>query len=186
MVEPTTSDTSASTAAQSGSEHVQGPPSSDESNEAADGSSVLPQAGQNANSVVNMALPGIDLPLDQHSDLPTEGQRGYWYEKALPVTVRERVMLTVMAALKDKPDWERKVFDELIVSRWRAEALTASNTLQTQNQTGDVATAGDESTQQSEAKDPTSHYNAPARQRVVTERLFQCVSLSGVRTSYTS
>ena len=177
---------SASPAAQPGSEHAQNPPSSDQSNEAADAPSVLALTEHDTNSVDNMQLPGIGLPLNQHSALPLEGRRGYWYERALPLTVRERVMIAIMAALKDKPDWERKVFNELIVDRWRAEALAASSTMQAQDQASEVATIEDEQTQPSEATDPISSYNAPARQRVVTERLFQCVSVNGAQMTNTS
>lgn len=110
------------------------------------------------------------------SVLPTEGRRGDWYECALPTTVRERIIIAVTATLKDKSNWERKVFDERIVKRWRLEALTASNVQQAQDGTTNTATAVDEQTPQSEVRDATSHYNAPARQRVVTEKLFQYVS----------
>jgi len=170
---------SASTAAQPGSEHAQIPPSSDQSNDAADGLSALALAGHDANLADNIALPGIGLPLNQYSALPTEGRCGYWYEHALPVTVRERVMIAIMATLKDKPDWERKVFDDLIVGRWRAEALAASTAMQAQDQISETATTGDEQTQPSVATDPTCDYNAPVRQRVVTEKLFQYVSING-------
>lgn len=37
--------------------------------------------------------------------------------------VREVFMLAVMDRLTDKPDWDKKVFDEAIVAKWRAEAL---------------------------------------------------------------
>lgn len=186
IIAPMSFNVSASAAAQSASEHVQIAPSSDQSNEAADGLSALALAGHDANSADGIALPGIGLPLSQHSALPTEGRCGYWYEHALPVTVRERVMMAIMATLKDKPDWERKVFDDLIVGRWRAEALTASSAMQAQDQTSETATTEDEQTQPSEAADPTSDYNAPVRQRVVTERLFQYVSLNGAHISYTN
>ena len=36
---------------------------------------------------------------------------------------REIVMLRVMNELTDKPEWERKVFDDNVVQKWRAEAL---------------------------------------------------------------
>jgi len=170
MAEPTTSNMSASTAAQSGSEHVQVLPSSDQPNEAADGSSVVAQAGQNVSSVDNMALPGIGLPLKQESPLPTEGQDGNWREVALPLTVRERVMIAIMAVLKDKPDWERKVFDETIVARWRQESL-ASHT-----ETEDTAAEHDEE-QQTESEDATLNVTTPARQRIISEAMFQYVRL---------
>ncbi|KAK7963383.1 hypothetical protein PG988_010357 [Apiospora saccharicola] len=39
------------------------------------------------------------------------------------IQVREVFMMAVMDRLSDKPDWDRKVFDEEIVAKWRAEAL---------------------------------------------------------------
>ncbi|GAB7327081.1 hypothetical protein MBLNU13_g11006t1 [Cladosporium sp. NU13] len=99
---------SASTNAQSGSEHAQVPPSSDPSNDAADGFPVLALAGHDTNSVDNIALPGIGAPIVQESRLPIEGQRGDWHEYALPLTIRERVIMDVTATIKNKPDWERK------------------------------------------------------------------------------
>jgi len=167
------------TTAQPGSGHAQIAPSSDQSNDAADGLSALALAGHDVNLADNIALPGIGLALTQYSALPTEGRCGYWYEHALPVTVRERVMIAIIATLKDKPDWERKVFDDLIVGRWRAQTLAASTAMQAQDQTSEAATTEDEQTQPREATDPTFDYNAPVRQRVVTEKLFQYVSLNG-------
>jgi hypothetical protein len=41
-----------------------------------------------------------------------------------PLTVRERNMMQIINALTDKPDWRRKVFDETILAKWRAEAVT--------------------------------------------------------------
>ncbi|ERT00935.1 hypothetical protein HMPREF1624_02169 [Sporothrix schenckii ATCC 58251] len=37
--------------------------------------------------------------------------------------LRERRMLDFMGSITDKPEWERKVFDEEIVGKWRAEAM---------------------------------------------------------------
>jgi hypothetical protein len=95
-------------------------------------------------------------------------------------------MIALMASIKDKPDWERKVSDGHIVGKWKAEALAASNEMLAQDQTSDLATGAGEQTKQSGVKDPVSDYNAPARQRVVTENLFQWVSLNRVHVSYTS
>jgi hypothetical protein len=41
-----------------------------------------------------------------------------------PLTVRERNMMQLINALTDKPDWRRKVFNETILAKWRAEAVT--------------------------------------------------------------
>lgn len=63
-------------------------------------------------------LPGFGLPLPAESHLPIAQK---WY--ASPITVRERAMLSLMSALKDKVNWDAKVFDESIVRKWRLEAL---------------------------------------------------------------
>lgn len=41
--------------------------------------------------------------------------------------VREVAMLSVMERLTDKPEWHRKVFDDEIVSKWKAEALAVAD-----------------------------------------------------------
>lgn len=67
---------------------------------------------------LELGLPGIGEPLEQESHLPVAQD---WY--ASPLTVRECSMLGLMLALKDKPEWDWKVFDEEIVAKWRKEAL---------------------------------------------------------------
>ncbi|KAI9832635.1 MAG: hypothetical protein M1819_004220 [Sarea resinae] len=43
---------------------------------------------------------------------------------SLPLTtLRELSMLQLMNSITDKPDWDRKVFDEEITSKWKTEAL---------------------------------------------------------------
>ncbi|KAJ3514899.1 hypothetical protein NMY22_g14595 [Coprinellus aureogranulatus] len=43
----------------------------------------------------------------------------------LPIlTVREMAMLQFMNLVTDKPDWQRKVFDDEIIAKWRAETVT--------------------------------------------------------------
>ena len=44
-----------------------------------------------------------------------------WFGTTL--LVREITIMLIMNLLSDKPDWDRKVFDEAIVKKWRAEAL---------------------------------------------------------------
>ncbi|KAF9270595.1 hypothetical protein L218DRAFT_914736 [Marasmius fiardii PR-910] len=44
------------------------------------------------------------------------------------MTVREQKMLVVMNELTDKPEWERKVFDDSTVEKWKSEALNKSDT----------------------------------------------------------
>lgn len=40
-----------------------------------------------------------------------------------PLMLSERNMMTVMDRLTDKPEWSRKVFDEITVSKWKKEAI---------------------------------------------------------------
>lgn len=67
---------------------------------------------------LDLGLPLLGEPFEQESHLPTAGD---WF--ASPLTVRERSMLCLMLALKDKPEWDRKVFDDTIVAKWRKEAM---------------------------------------------------------------
>ncbi|TPX25237.1 hypothetical protein DIZ76_010687 [Coccidioides immitis] len=39
------------------------------------------------------------------------------------LTLRELKMIEIMEAITEKPDWENKVFDDKITSKWRAEAM---------------------------------------------------------------
>jgi len=43
----------------------------------------------------------------------------------MPITVRERTMMFIMNSITDKPDWDRKVFDDNVTQKWRQEALDA-------------------------------------------------------------
>lgn len=67
-------------------------------------------------------FPGFGLCIDHEEDNPFPLAIGDdpWGSKG--VTLREKRMLDFVNKITDKPDWEVKVFDETIVSRWRAEA----------------------------------------------------------------
>ncbi|KIW04027.1 uncharacterized protein PV09_04850 [Verruconis gallopava] len=85
-------------------------------------------AGSNNNGN-QLKLPGFGLPIDF---LPRWNRHDEEWERfphgiADPmasdgVTVRERRMLEFVNQITDKPEWERKVFDDAIVEKWRAEA----------------------------------------------------------------
>lgn len=66
------------------------------------------------------AYPGFGLPL-RHWPEVTYASDCWTYSSLLPL--REVVMMDIMSKLTDKPDWHRKVFDEEIISRWKAEAM---------------------------------------------------------------
>ncbi|KAL2139687.1 hypothetical protein VTI28DRAFT_4857 [Corynascus sepedonium] len=68
-------------------------------------------------------FPGFGLRIDHEEEdnpFPLAIGDDPWGSKG--VTLREKRMLDFVNKITDKPDWEVKVFDETIVSRWRAEA----------------------------------------------------------------
>ena len=93
----------------------------------------------------------------------------------MPLTVRERVMIAIMAVLKDKPDWERKVFNDIIVARWRQESMAENSVAHIQTED---ATAEHDQEHQTESEEATQDVATPARQKIVSEAMFHCVRLS--------
>ncbi|KAI4729148.1 hypothetical protein E4T49_03003 [Aureobasidium sp. EXF-10728] len=82
-------------------------------------------------------LPGFGRPLnnmlEQDTFGYTHGEMGNTMNRTPnplqewgiePLTVRERNMMQVVNAITDKPDWRTKVFDDTILAKWRAEAIT--------------------------------------------------------------
>lgn len=136
----------------------------------------------NATWSSDMRLPGIDLPLMQTTGLRIEGDASNWHEHAIPLTVRERVMLDLMATLKNKTDWESKVFDNSIVGKWRGEALSSNNAVLSDGQT--LSTGADVDAHQANTGDEKLISSNPARQRVITENLFRYVCSSVWRDQY--
>lgn len=83
-------------------------------------------------------------------------------------------MMDIMARLKDKMDWERKVFDDAIVSKWRDEALSSTQLGPLTNPAPHTGSVGD--LQQTNNDDEDDYgMNSLERQRVVSEELFQYV-----------
>ncbi|KAF2628312.1 hypothetical protein BU25DRAFT_420802 [Macroventuria anomochaeta] len=75
--------------------------------------------------------PGLGLPLREYNrdDIFPIGAHGGCYAATTdPLPVREVAMMSVMESLTDKPDWHVKVYNEEIVAKWRAEALSIPNT----------------------------------------------------------
>jgi hypothetical protein len=70
-------------------------------------------------------FPGFGLPVEHDGGplptmFPLAVGESLWASNG--VSLREQRMLDFVNQITDKPDWEVKVFDEDIVSRWRAEA----------------------------------------------------------------
>lgn len=137
-------------------------------------------AGQSKSAAkTSTTLPGINAPLyNETSSSFLTGVFNNWDETALPITVRERVMLGVMAALKDKKNWEEKIFDPVIVRKWKSEALEASDRM-IQSESQDLVSPSREGGSSSDAIDVAldiKGIDAPAKQRAVTEDVFNFVS----------
>lgn len=66
-------------------------------------------------------LPGFGLPVNYRPDEHFPNAVLDWSGTIL--TVRELNMMTIMDKITDKPDWDKKVFDDTIVQKWRHEAL---------------------------------------------------------------
>lgn len=140
------------------------------------------EAGKGRNAAKTpTTLPGINAPLDEETSPSSFLTRisNLWYESALPITVRERVILGVMAALKDKKNWEEKIFDPVIVGKWKSEALEASDRM-IQFESQDLANSSrEEGGSSSDVIDVAldiEGIDAPAKQRAVTEAMFNFVS----------
>ncbi|KAJ8073711.1 hypothetical protein PM082_011989 [Marasmius tenuissimus] len=85
------------------------------------------------NGLEKVKLPGFGLPVNNLPESPLIRNRDVSKRLCFPnaitswrascITVRERTMLAMINEITDKPDWDRKVNDEAIVSKWRNEAL---------------------------------------------------------------
>jgi hypothetical protein len=65
-------------------------------------------------------FPGLGLPIEfEKTALVPLAVDGSWLSWG--IALREMRMLDFIGQITDKPGWEHKVFDEEIVSRWRAE-----------------------------------------------------------------
>ncbi|GLB35536.1 putative protein of unknown function (DUF4246) [Lyophyllum shimeji] len=93
-------------------------------------------AAQGESSASRFRLPGFGLPLNFTPRLK-DGDGRVLFRNALDgkdlldgvaqlplTTLREFTMLQFMNYITDKPEWHRKVFDETITSKWKAEALS--------------------------------------------------------------
>jgi hypothetical protein len=71
--------------------------------------------------------PGLGLPLRHHLQeevhYPIGAHASCYGAKSDLLSIRELAMMSIMDSLTDKEDWQKKVFDDKTVSRWREEAL---------------------------------------------------------------
>ncbi|KAK4508643.1 hypothetical protein PRZ48_002382 [Zasmidium cellare] len=115
----------------------------------------------------DLGLPLLGEPFEQESELNTAAD---WF--ASPLTVRERSMIGLMLALKDKPEWDRKVFDEEIVAKWRKEALDFKPEVKYVRNS-----EGEDPWDSSEHNGENLNVDGEARQKVVSEEMFDwCIA----------
>lgn len=64
-----------------------------------------------------------DVESDNHSN--DHGDKAVYSREEVSalLPVREVAMMDIMSKLTDKPEWDRKVFDEDIVAKWKEEAM---------------------------------------------------------------
>jgi hypothetical protein len=72
--------------------------------------------------------PGLGLPLrhnpqEDYGHYPIGAHGSCWGADSDMLPIRELAMMSIMDCLTDKEDWQKKVFDDEIVSKWREEAL---------------------------------------------------------------
>ena len=70
-------------------------------------------------------FPGFGLAVE---DMPAESfPHATESNVSQGITLRERRMMDFINTISDKPEWERKVFDETIVGKWEEEAKNMPN-----------------------------------------------------------
>ncbi|KAL8871122.1 MAG: hypothetical protein Q9174_002983 [Haloplaca sp. 1 TL-2023] len=96
-------------------------------------------------AIESVKLPGFGKPLDARNQLKFSiGQtekfpialidEGY---EAEMFPIRDFIIMELVNTITDKPEWQRKVFDEAIVAKWRAETL---NPIQGNAESGSLLT----------------------------------------------
>lgn len=124
--------------------------------------------------------PGLGLPLrydrqklsNQSSHYPIAAHDGCWGAISKLIYVRELAMMSIMDGLTDKEDWHTKVFNEEIVSKWRAEALAIPD-----EQFWMIAIRDKQQTRNNHGKISTNHDNVDRRlEGIMNASTFDCVS----------
>jgi hypothetical protein len=80
--------------------------------------------------------PGVNLALREMPEKELNFNNEYLFypigfpeypgSKSVVMPVKEVAMMILIDTLTDKPDWHKKVFDEVIVQKWRDEARQQS------------------------------------------------------------
>ena len=92
-------------------------------------------------------------------------------------------MIALMATLKDKPDWSRKVFDEAIVAKWRSEALDFGKTM-TAVESRSEEDGRTDNEDSGRRNGESIEFDGSDRQKLVSERMFDYVGITFLGTSF--
>jgi hypothetical protein len=87
-----------------------------------------------------LKVPGHGLPIDFQIEEAQEvsGVGGYFRHgindfRPARYTAKELAILQLMDAVTEKPDWDKKVFDDTIVNKWKTESQAQNGSLITDN-----------------------------------------------------
>jgi hypothetical protein len=85
----------------------------------------------NNNGTQELKVPGFGLPVSFQPDkFFRHGVNDFRPPRML---VTELAILQFIDAVTDKPDWQNKVFDDVIISKWKTESQAGEDTLMTDN-----------------------------------------------------
>ncbi|KAH8722611.1 hypothetical protein GQ44DRAFT_807457 [Phaeosphaeriaceae sp. PMI808] len=71
--------------------------------------------------------PGLGLPVHYMENV--DSYRAAMESSLKRIYVRELAIMSIMEKLTDKPNWQKKVFDDIIVAKWHEKALAIHNEL---------------------------------------------------------
>lgn len=75
-----------------------------------------------------LKVPGVELPVDfQHFEHECFSHGFSSWTQSWRNTVKERTMMRIMNDLTDKLNWDHKVFNDYVMSKWKAEAMTLTH-----------------------------------------------------------
>src|SRR5437773_1016839 len=125
--------------------------------------------------------PGLGLPLRYNGSpvtdfYPIGAHRDCEGATSDLLPVREVAMMNIMEKLTDKHSWHEKVFDDLIVSKWREEALEIPD-----GDLWDLATSGKQQLYNDDGSVTVrAHYSMQSvvpLKGILTEKVFDHVSI---------
>lgn len=138
---------------------------------------------------VGPPYPGLGLPLridskDAYSyPIGIQGSGSNTISECLPV--RELAMMHIMDRLTDKPGWQKKIWDDEIVDKWRMEAksipdfefwdIATQSKMTMERERYEAEEAAERAAERGEADPPYQPHKCPL-DGIVNDNTFDCVS----------